>query len=138
MKKRSVILIVGMLVLVMPIIAQDQMVVNIDSVTVRGGPSADSNAVGQLKMDTPVQILNSSGQWWRIKSGNLEGYVNSMFLSNEVITVKAPDDHRCRSCGTTRCTKFQAEYDEAVRIHDQRARVLPPGLVLPGGETVQE
>jgi hypothetical protein len=34
--------------------------------------------------------------------------------------------------------KFQDDYERAVRGYDRRMQGLPPGLVLPGGKTVQE
>jgi hypothetical protein len=40
--------------------------------------------------------------------------------------------------GTTRDPEFQREYQEAVTRYDNQMRGLPPGLVLPSGETVQE
>jgi uncharacterized protein YgiM (DUF1202 family) len=59
------------------------MLVNSDSLNVRSGPSSDHGAVGRLNKNTRVQVLNSSGQWWKIKSGNIEGYVNSSYLIDE-------------------------------------------------------
>ena len=40
--------------------------------------------------------------------------------------------------GTTRDPQFQREYEEAVREYDRNKMTLPPNLVLPSGETVQE
>jgi uncharacterized protein YgiM (DUF1202 family) len=51
-----------------------------DVLNVRYGPSADQDLVGSLTKDTRVEVLDNSGQWWKIKSGNIEGYVNSDFL----------------------------------------------------------
>jgi hypothetical protein len=56
------------------------MLVNSDALNVRGGPSSDHRVVGQLTRDARVQVLDSSGQWWRIKYRNIEGYVNSTYL----------------------------------------------------------
>jgi len=43
-----------------------------------------------------------------------------------------------RTMGTTRDYEFQREYEEAVREYDLTHPSLPPGLVLPSGETIQE
>lgn len=59
------------------------MLVNSDALNVRSGPSVDHGVVGRLNKNTRVQILSSSGEWWKIKSGNIEGYVNSTFLKKE-------------------------------------------------------
>jgi tetratricopeptide (TPR) repeat protein len=40
--------------------------------------------------------------------------------------------------GTTRDPQFQREYEDAVREYDRNMMTLPPNLVLPSGETVQE
>jgi uncharacterized protein YgiM (DUF1202 family) len=54
--------------------------VNSDALNVRSGPSADHGVVGQVTKNMRVQILESSGQWWKIRYGSIEGYVNSNFL----------------------------------------------------------
>jgi len=59
------------------------MIVNADTLNVRSGPSADNPAVGQVSRGTRVQVVNSSGTWWRIRAGNIEGYVNSSYLVEE-------------------------------------------------------
>jgi len=56
------------------------MRVNADSLNVRKGPSADTASVGALKRNDRVEVLDRPGQWWKIRSGNIEGYVNSSFL----------------------------------------------------------
>jgi uncharacterized protein YraI len=55
-------------------------VVNVDSLNVRSGPSADNALVGSLVRGTRVEVLDKSGTWWKIRSGNITGYVNSSYL----------------------------------------------------------
>jgi len=62
---------------------QARYIVNADALNVRSGPSADTALVGQLKRNDRVEIIDRSGQWWKIKSGSIEGYVNSSFLAEE-------------------------------------------------------
>jgi len=57
------------------------MLVNVDSLNVRNGPSADNALVGSLPRGTRVEVLNRSGTWWEIRSGNIRGYVNSSYLA---------------------------------------------------------
>jgi len=59
------------------------MVVNTDTLNVRSGPSADNSIVGTLKRNDRVEILDKPGTWYKIKSGNIEGYVNSTLLKEE-------------------------------------------------------
>jgi uncharacterized protein YgiM (DUF1202 family) len=61
----------------------EYMLVNTDTLNVRGGPSADHELVGTVARNARVQVLEKSGQWWKIKSGNIEGYVNSSYLRAE-------------------------------------------------------
>jgi len=59
------------------------MLVNTDTLNVRSGASADTALVGTLTRNTRVEVLDSSGTWWRIRSGNITGYVNSSYLKAE-------------------------------------------------------
>jgi uncharacterized protein YgiM (DUF1202 family) len=61
----------------------EYMLVNADSLNVREGPSSDTKLVGAVKKGTRVQVLEKPGQWWKIKAGDIEGYVNSSYLSPE-------------------------------------------------------
>jgi len=58
-------------------------VVNVDSLNVRSGPSADNSLVGSLPRGTRVEVLNNSGTWWEIRSGSVRGYVNSSYLKED-------------------------------------------------------
>jgi SH3-like domain-containing protein len=118
------------------------MLVNTDALNVRKGPSADHDVMGQLKKGDRVQVLDSSGQWWRIKSGNIEGYVNSAYLINEDKAPPAPVSQlpvrltvTAPGMGTTRSVQYQREWEET---YDRASPTLPSGLVLPSGETVGE
>jgi uncharacterized protein YgiM (DUF1202 family) len=59
------------------------MLVNTDTLNVRSGPSADNSIVGTLARNTRVEVLNRTGTWWEIRSGNIRGYVNSSLLREE-------------------------------------------------------
>jgi len=60
------------------------MLVNTDTINVRKGPSADTAVVGTLPRNTRVEVTDrSAGTWWKIKSGKIEGYVNSTLLKGE-------------------------------------------------------
>jgi len=54
-----------------------------DAVNVREGPSNNNEIIGKLLKDERVIILDSSGQWWKIKYENSEGYVYSDYLKYE-------------------------------------------------------
>ena len=60
-------------------------VVRSDALNVRKGPSAEHAVAGVLKKGVRVQVLDSSGTWWRVKSGSIEGYCNSSYLANSAV-----------------------------------------------------
>jgi hypothetical protein len=59
------------------------MLVNADTLNVRSKPSADASVVGVVARDTRVEVLEKSGTWWKIRSGTIQGYVNSAYLKAE-------------------------------------------------------
>jgi hypothetical protein len=76
----------GLFLLVLAIIIAggvfaETMIVNADTLNVRSGPSADTSLVGQVARGTRVEVLDNSGQWYRIRAGNITGYVNSSYLA---------------------------------------------------------
>ena len=74
-------------------------------------------------------------------SSNIQPVSNSSSQQKSAIQTSSQNDlseHRCSYCGTTRCTKFQEDYEVAVKKYDAERRGLPPTLVLPGGKTVRE
>jgi hypothetical protein len=54
--------------------------VDSDGLNIRSGPSSGTELVGTLHKNDRVEVLDSSGQWWKIRAGNLEGFVNSEYL----------------------------------------------------------
>jgi hypothetical protein len=54
-----------------------------DALNVRARASVDSEIVGQLLKDQRIEIVDNSGQWKKIKSENIEGYVASDYLRYE-------------------------------------------------------
>ena len=56
--------------------------VNSYSLNVRDGPSAENRIMAVLKKDTRVEIIEKRDNWWRIRSGNINGYVNAQYLRN--------------------------------------------------------
>jgi len=50
------------------------------SLNVRQGPGAQYGRIGSLSPNTRVQILEQNGEWYKIRAGNLEGYVHSDYV----------------------------------------------------------
>ena len=111
--------------------------VSSESLNVRSGPSTNDRIVTTLKMNTRVQIITKSGTWWKIKYENLEGYVNSQYLSDKIIPVNNVRSTSTNSISTTRDPEFQRANREAAEREKARGE-LPMGLVLPSGRTVEE
>lgn len=60
--------------------------VTIDGVRVRKGPSTDTEIVTILNQSATVEIIEESGDWYKIKyteSGNYEGYMSKQFVKKE-------------------------------------------------------
>jgi len=55
-------------------------VVTSDALNIRSGPSTDNEIIGRLTKETIVEIIDNSKLWWKIKSGNIEGFVDSDYL----------------------------------------------------------
>ncbi|MBW2439335.1 MAG: DUF3380 domain-containing protein [Deltaproteobacteria bacterium] len=47
---------------------------------VRPDPSTKRKPIGKLKRGTSVQILDRAGNWYKIKSGDIEGYVSGDYV----------------------------------------------------------
>ena len=47
---------------------------------VRRDPSTNRKPIGKLKRGTNVQILDRAGNWYKIKSGQTEGYVSGDYV----------------------------------------------------------
>lgn len=128
--------------------------VNSDALNVRSGPSANNRVVTILKMNSRVQVIEKTGTWWKIQYENIDGYVNSEYLADKIITVNEPPRSEILGTnpqgnserqnvsfpapprmGTTRDAEYQRQWEEA---YDRAPPVLPSNLVLPSGETVEE
>ncbi|MFB4210374.1 SH3 domain-containing protein [Shouchella sp. JSM 1781072] len=48
---------------------------------VRTGPGTSHSIVTTLNKDQKIDLIAKSGQWYKIKAGNVEGYVSEQFLS---------------------------------------------------------
>jgi hypothetical protein len=57
--------------------------VNVDRLNFRTGPSTSYRIIRVLTKNTRIEVISSFGTWWKIKYGNVEGYVNSRYLRRE-------------------------------------------------------
>jgi uncharacterized protein YgiM (DUF1202 family) len=51
-----------------------------DAVNIRSGPSIQDVIVGQLTKDECVEVIYDMGEWYKVKSESIEGYVVSGYL----------------------------------------------------------
>ena len=127
--------------------------VNSDALNVRSGPSANNTVMVTLRMNSRVQVIDKTGVWWKIRYENFEGFVNSEYLTDKITPINEAPRSEVRavsqenaeqkdiifpapsSMGTTRSAQYQREWEEA---YDRAPPVIPSGLVLPSGETVEE
>jgi hypothetical protein len=108
-----------------------------------------------------VNINGVNGKWtFIVSNNNMHGWVFGGYLASiDSGTIRTPTvimptntstqtlfppatiestEHRCDWCGTTRCTKFQDDYEKARANYIATHSTLPLDLVLPGGQTVAE
>ena len=57
--------------------------VNVYRLNFRAGPSISHRIVRVLQKDMRIEVIDSSGLWWKVKYDNIEGYVNSRYLRKE-------------------------------------------------------
>ena len=67
-----------------------------DYVNVRKKPSTDSKVVGKLYKNNVGTVLATKGDWYKIKSGNVTGYVKSDYVAvdNESLPRKQEEELR--------------------------------------------
>lgn len=49
-------------------------------VNVRSAPSTDSEIVGKIYNNCAATILENDGEWYKIESGNVQGYINAQYF----------------------------------------------------------
>ena len=51
-----------------------------DNLNVRSGPSTSNGVIGSLKLNTTVEILSVSNEWYKIDYNGKEGYISSSYI----------------------------------------------------------
>lgn len=64
-------------------IEEKVMYVNSPSIYVRKGPSTKEEAVDSLILNAQVTVIAESGDWYKVKIGELEGYIAKRLLSSK-------------------------------------------------------
>lgn len=57
--------------------------VTADPLNVRSGPKASSTKLGELAYGTPVEILATEGDWYRISYNGVRAYISAQYVSPE-------------------------------------------------------
>ena len=57
-----------------------------DVLNVRSGPGTSHSIVGALKLNDQVSVYSYEGDWARINSGTVTGYVNSNYLTSSKVS----------------------------------------------------
>jgi hypothetical protein len=60
--------------------ARTSAYVNSGGLNVRNGPSASYGIITVLDKNSPVEVLDDSGNWWKVRVNGAVGYVNSHYL----------------------------------------------------------
>ena len=71
---------------VAPAVAVDRRWITAGALNLRSGPSAKAGLIASLPHGTPVEVIETSGNWARVAAGDAEGWLSTRFLSAD-----APD-----------------------------------------------
>ncbi|GHU42667.1 hypothetical protein FACS1894111_06950 [Clostridia bacterium] len=52
-----------------------------DNANIRQDPNTDSEVVGKLYSNSEVEVLDTQGDWYHIRSGNVEGYIATQYVT---------------------------------------------------------
>lgn len=63
--------------------------VNAGPLNVRSGPGTNYSRIGSLSLGTSVTIVAVSGDWYKIETGSLSGYVSAQYISEGTYTPPA-------------------------------------------------
>ncbi len=92
---------------------------------VRKGPSTSTAIVGTLKHNTQVEVLEASGDWSRIRSGSLTGYVMTSYLSQSVAPAPSTaPTQKPSDAGSSYSTLSYGDSGEAVKKLQARLKEL--------------
>lgn len=80
------------------------------SLNVRKEPDISAELVGKMQNDAGCEILEQAGDWYRIKSGKVEGYVSAEYIiTGDVAAAKAEEVKMTIATVTTQTLNVRAE-----------------------------
>ena len=89
--KRKIVMVVTLVILTVAWLAvnayADTGVVNTGVANIRSGPDTNNAIVGTVYKDSEVNILETSGDWYKIKLGNLTGWMSKTVLDTKNLQI---------------------------------------------------
>lgn len=71
---------------VAPVPSVDRRFITAGALNLRNGPSVNAGLIASLPLGTPVEVIETSGNWAHVAAGDAEGWLSTRFLSAD-----APD-----------------------------------------------
>ncbi|MBR5338293.1 MAG: C40 family peptidase [Lachnospiraceae bacterium] len=96
-----------------------------DYVNIRSLPSEDGEVLGKLYNNSAATVLEEEGDWYKIKSGNVEGYVKAEFVVR--------DDPELAEKVRTRIAEVTTE---TLRVRKEASTDAPIMDLIPEGDTL--
>lgn len=97
-----------------------------DYVNIRKKPNTDSEIVGKLYNGCATDILETKGDWVKIESGKVKGYINKEYLAIGEEAEKLEDKY---------ASKYATINTETLFVREGRGQDKPITTMVPYGET---
>lgn len=110
-----------------------------DALNVRKGADAQADVVGKLYKGSVAEVIEHAGDWIKIKSGNVEGYVKSEYCVCGD-DAKALAEEVCKQYATSKVSGLRVRREAELTENGALIRVLDKGdkiLVDTDGEQVE-
>ena len=106
--------------------SSEGIIVNADTVNIRKETSTNSKIVLQVAINDKVEVIEKSGEWYKVKKDNKEGYISSKYIkvSEEPVATEQEEEEETEEDETNN----QEEKNEEITETVQTQSVLSAGI----------
>lgn len=106
-------------------------IINADTVNIRKETSTDSKIVLQVAINDKVEVIEKSGDWYKVKKDDKEGYINSEYIKvSEEIKDSDADDKKTETDESENTVNNEDNSSEKKEetSEEQKQALLPAGI----------